>query len=174
MPNEYRPAPDVAEIARLLIVRVAQHQELVNARIEYVFIKDAPKSRGRETWGRARKVTGLQAWLSNPETLPHPAGFVVPSEFFVIEISHSVWLTLDDGQKVALVDHELSHCAITYDEETGAPKLAMRHHDVEEFVGVITRNGLWKQDVQYLGICAAEQLRLDVDRVEAAAQTGGA
>lgn len=170
MSAEWRAAPEVAEIARQLIVRVLQHQPLVNVHIEYVFIAEAPKSRGRKILGRARKITGLNAWLGGPEG--KSPGFQPGWPFFVIEISYDTWRDLDDNQRIALVDHELSHCAFDVDDE-GAPVLSMRHHDVEEFTGVITRNGLWKADVQQLGVIAAEQLSLALDRIADHANTAG-
>ncbi len=173
MANEYKPAPEVAEIARQLIAKVSQHQPLVDVDIVYLFIKDAPKSKGREVLGRARKVSGLQAWLGHPEISPAKA-FAEPTDFFVIEISHNTWMRLDDSQHVALVDHELSHCAVDYDDQTGEPILKTRSHDVEEFIGVINRNGLWKEDVQQLGIVSSEQLSLALDRIPAQASTDGA
>lgn len=174
MPNEYKPAPDVAEIAHQLITRVTQHQELVNTHIEFVFIKEAPKSKGRKILGRARKVAGLNAWMSNPEQADRPATqwFTEPWPFFVIEISHDTWQELDDSQRIALVDHELSHCSYGIDDD-GVVTLSIRHHDVEEFIGVISRNGLWKQDVQQLGVVASEQLSLALDRIPAQAAAAG-
>lgn len=150
---------------------MTQHEPLVDAAFEYVFIKEAPKSRGREILGRARRISGLQAWLSHPE-LSRKKTFQIPTDYFVIEISHNTWLRLDDSQKVALVDHELSHCAVDWDAATGLIKLRIRHHDVEEFVGVISRNGLWKEDVQQLGIVSSEQLSLALDRIPAQAEGG--
>lgn len=48
----------------------------------------------------------------------------------------------------ALIEHELYHCGQARDEfgapkftKDGLPKLAMRAHDVEEFVGVVARYG---------------------------------
>lgn len=172
MAAEYKPAPEVAEIARQLITRVTQHQELVNATILYLFRSEAATSRGRTILGRARKVTGLNAWLSHPDLIPRPGCFTEPGEFFIIEIAHDTWARLDDSQRVALVDHELSHCAVGYTED-GRMQLAMRHHDVEEFLGVLNRNGLWKEDVQQLGIVASEQLSLALDRIPAQASEGG-
>lgn len=170
MSAEYKPAPEVAQIAHQLITRVTHHQELVNSHIEFVFIKEAPKSKGRKVLGRARKVSGLHAWMSNPEQAhrPETQGFTEPWPFFIIEISHDTWRELDDSQRVALVDHELSHCSYDTDDD-GNPVLAIRHHDVEEFIGVISRNGLWKQDVQQLGVVASEQLSLALDRIPAQA-----
>lgn len=171
MPAEYRPAPEVAEIARQLITKVTQHQELVNAPIVYLFRSEAAKSRGRIILGRARRITGLNAWLSHPELTPRPErSYSEPGEYFVIEIAGDRWGMLDDNQRIALVDHELSHCAVGYNDD-GEMQLALRHHDVEEFLGVLDRNGLWKEDVQQLGIVASEQLSLALDRIPAQAST---
>jgi hypothetical protein len=173
MPNEYMPAPEVAEIARQLIARVTQHHELVNCHIEYMFIKKAPKSKGRVKLGCVRLVTGRNAWLVGLNGERTTKTFLTGVPFFLMEISHDEWhARLDDSQKIALVDHELSHCAISYDDETGEPVLSTRGHDVEEFVGVISRNGLWKDDVQQLGIVSSEQLSLALDRIPAQAEGG--
>ena len=160
-PLEWRSAPEVAELARDLITRVAAHHDLVNAHIEYVFRSKASKSRGHETWGKARKPTGLQAWLANPEQSHDNWGEPMP--FFIIEIAYDVWQRLDDNGRMALVDHELCHCAVGWDED-GDMQLSMRHHDVEEFLGVISRNGLWRESVQEIGRVSAEQLQLAFDR----------
>lgn len=163
MAGEYMDAPEVAEIARDLIAKVASHNDLVDARIAYVFIRKAPTSRGHQIWGRARRITGLQAFLSNPEQ-PRTS-FAEGAEYFVIEISHDIWQGLDDGGKRALVDHELSHCAMVWDEDDQTWVLAMRHHDVEEFIGVLQRNGLWRPVLQDMASHAAEQLALAFDRI---------
>ncbi len=170
---EYRPAPDVAEIARHLISKVEQHHELVNAHIEYVFIDEAPESKGRTIWGRARKVSGLNAYLARQhEASEDGADFEPPESFFVIEISHDIWEHLRDDQRTALVDHELSHCVASYNTKTGVYDLATRSHDLEEFLGIVARHGLWKTDVQQFGIVASEQLSLAIDRIPAhAAET---
>ena len=60
MTAEYKPAPEVAAIAHQLITRVTQHQELVNSHIEYVFIKEAPKSKGRKIGARCELVNGAR------------------------------------------------------------------------------------------------------------------
>lgn len=167
MPALFKPAPEVAEIARQLITRVVQHQELVNVHIEYLFLEQAQKSGGRTVLGRARKITGLNAWLAAPGK--RPKGFSLPEEFFVIDIAHDKWVQMDDNQRVALVDHELSHCGWHLNDED-MPVLTIRQHDVEEFIGVLSRNGLWKEDVQQLGIVASEQLSLALDRIPAQAE----
>jgi hypothetical protein len=101
-PVEYRQADEVERIARDLIYDF--HTHLATARIKYVFRSQSAESRGKEVWGRARKVTGLNAWLAGKEK---PGVKCEPLPFFVIEISEPVWKILDENQKQALVDHEL-------------------------------------------------------------------
>lgn len=113
-----------------------QHSHLGPVRVVYVFASEAIKRKGKELWGRAKLVTGLNAYLAGvdaDETEP----------FFVIEISAPIWRILTDPQKRALVDHELEHLDV--DPETS--KLILRGHDLEEFSGVVRRHGLWRDDV---------------------------
>ena len=111
MANEYKSAPSVEEIARDLIYDF--HEHLLSARIEYVFIGQPAKKRGLEIWGRARKVTGLNAWLSMP---PHSQeDLKEPDEFFVMKIAEPIWKKLDEKARRALIDHELCHFDV--DEE---------------------------------------------------------
>lgn len=57
--------------------------------------------------------------------------------------------TMDDVSFCALVEHELYHCAQKTDEfgapkfgSDGRPSYAIKGHDVEEFVGVVSRYGM--------------------------------
>jgi hypothetical protein len=169
--KEWRSAPEVGAVAHELIARVMQHQPLIDVHVEYVFINEAPTSRGREIWGRARKISGLNAWLSHPDQ-PR-SGFVKAFDYFVIEISHDVWERLDDGGRTALVDHELCHCIVDHDDD-GEIVLKMRSHDVEEFIGVLVRNGLWAPDVRELARVAAEQLSIRFDDQSVTSELVGA
>jgi len=56
---------------------------------------------------------------------------------FEVRVAEDVWMKLNEIQCLALLDHELFHCAI----QDGKPFL--RPHDVEEFYGVIARYGAW-------------------------------
>lgn len=134
----FKPAAPVAKIGRQLIASVDDHRDLSGARIDYVFVDHATNSRGRPNWAHARRVTGLHAWLADATPARR---FTEPEPFFVVEIAHDVWSDLTDAERVVLVDHELSHLAVTTDV-ADRPTLRLRHHDLEEFLGVITRNGL--------------------------------
>jgi hypothetical protein len=103
--TDFKAAPAVARIAEDLIPR--HHPDLVGERIEYVFRKKATKSKGREVWGTARLIGGLNAFLATDDD-ERPYDGTVES-FFVIEIAEDIWGEIDSTQRVALVDHELCH-----------------------------------------------------------------
>jgi hypothetical protein len=161
----YRSAPEVEKIAERLIATVERHELLGDVRVDYVFIDQAPVSRGRLILGRARKVTGLSAYLANgrPTSDPNLDGFTVREPLFVIEISFDTWRTLTTAQKEALVDHELCHCRVGIDEKTNGWKLSTVGHDVEEFACVVERHGLWSNGLTGLGRLMSEQLSLEIN-----------
>lgn len=74
---------------------------------------------------------------------------------FIILLNKSYWIEFSVAQRTALIDHELSHAAISKDDE-GATKYddrgrvvyRTRAHDVEDFNAVVRRHGLWKSDLE--------------------------
>lgn len=154
MSTAYTDAAPVRLIASELVP--THHRDLISfgARIEFVWRDKASKKGGKTVLGKARRVSGLNAYLAREDQ--GIEGEDVP-DFFVIEIAEDVWPALTPRQQTALVDHELSHCAI--DHETG--KLVMRPHDCEEFCAVVERHGLWRQDVQEF-VNAAKGVQLDL------------
>lgn len=139
MPQEYSQAPEVKDVADDLID--LYHSHLATVRIDYVFVSETLREKGKDVWGRAKKVSGLNAWLADPG---RDNAASVPDDFFVIEIAKAIWLQLDDKSRKALVDHELHHLDV--DLDTG--KLSLHPHDLEEFNGIVRRYGLWRADVE--------------------------
>lgn len=80
---------------------------------------------------------------------------------FLITLSAPICATYDDREFFALIDHELSHCAVAKDEwgapkfneQTGEPVWRMRPHDHEGFAGTTERWGA--QATGAAGIVAA-------------------
>lgn len=155
MPTEFRPASAAETIGKRLIKE--HHTHLLGVRVEYVFRDKAAKSKGKVKLGTARKMGGLNAWLATDVD----ERATEPEEFFVIELAEDEWADLTDQQRVALVDHELSHCWAEVDDD-GEVVLAVKTHDLEEFVDVVRRHGLWRPEVEHLVKVGAEQLGLDV------------
>lgn len=137
---EHHPAPSVAVIALDLIG--STHTRLVDVPIVYVFRSSAQISKGRIVLAKARKISGLNAFLAamaSGDLEQHPE---FGHSFFCMEVAGDQWLLLDEAQRVALVDHELCHFDVEYNEE-GLRELTIRGHDVEEFVEVVRRHGAW-------------------------------
>ncbi|HQS96701.1 MAG: hypothetical protein B7Y36_19000 [Novosphingobium sp. 28-62-57] len=86
-------------------------------------------------WQRARAIQQIEEWFDG---LPD----------FLLTFSAPSAATMDDASFCALVEHELYHCAQKLDRygmlafnKEGKPVFAIRGHDVEEFVGVVSRYG---------------------------------
>lgn len=86
-------------------------------------------------WQRSRATTQVEEWFG-----------VLPD--FLLTFFAPAAATMDDASFCALVEHELYHCGQDRDQygapkftRDGAPKFAIRGHDVEEFVGVVARYG---------------------------------
>lgn len=133
------------------------HPHLGPIRIEYVFVLDAPRKNGKVLWAQAKKIGGLNAWLAQEKLGEQPE----PAEFFVIEVVKQIWDQLDEKSRLALLDHELSHCWV---DDNG--KLSIQAHDLEEFNAVVRRHGLWRDDVQLFFEAGADhrQERLAFER----------
>lgn len=157
----FERAPQVAAIAADLIAGVEQHEALADVRIEYVFRDRAARSKGRVTLAKARRVTGLNAFLV-------AAADGIPDDdanypFYVVEVAADTWARLSGDQREALVDHELCHFQVL----PGTPPiLGLRGHDLEEFGCIVSRHGLWKSDVAHFGEQVAEQLAMAIEEAE--------
>lgn len=136
----FTQAPAVERIAEKLIRN--HHTHLVDVEVRYVFRSETAKSNGKPILGKARKLSGLNAYLAQPAGDPDAA------DFFVVEISEPAWEVLDTAQREALVDHELCHCITVHDEDTDEVRLALAPHDLEEFRVIVERHGLWQPDVR--------------------------
>lgn len=87
-------------------------------------------------WQRARAIAQTEEWFV---ALPD----------FLLTFSAPAAASMDDASFCALVEHELYHCAQSRDaygmpkfKQDGSPSFAIRGHDVEEFVGVVSRYGM--------------------------------
>lgn len=95
-------------------------------------------------WQKLRQEMQMQDWFGD-----------VPN--FLITLDARFCAQCTDAEFCALVEHELYHIAHSvdlfgfpkYNRQTGEPVLAMRGHDVEEFIGVVRRYGA-SEDVQRL------------------------
>jgi hypothetical protein len=88
-------------------------------------------------WQKWRQEQQMHEWF----------GLQLPE--FIITLSASYCEVCSDAEFCALVEHELYHIAHEYkgdmpqfNRDNGKPKIVLRGHDVEEFVGVVRRYGV--------------------------------
>lgn len=120
-----------------------------------------PDVDGRVTLGKCKKASDLDRELA-----PYDFVVILNKEFWV-----NPKVTAD--QRCALLDHELCHAAIAYDEH-GEPKVddrgrviyRVRKHDIEEFRDIVARYGCYKYDLQQFAAALrrAQQLPLEDEK----------
>lgn len=160
--DEYSEAVEARNLGELLIRDVAEHEHLQQAAIGYIFRDDEITRHGKVTWAEAIMVERILQSEKRWARLVKWAILRILSQFgetlpdFIVLIDRNVWQGLDADQKLALVDHELSHCWYATEEDgvtqkfhkDGSPWWSVRGHDMEEFEGVVLRNGLWSEDLR--------------------------
>jgi hypothetical protein len=146
--SEYWIAPEVEEIAKSLIPK--HHPHLASARIGYLFREKAAR-RKVTLDGSIERVTQGQAGRIGSRKYE-----VLCEKDFVIEIAADEWQQASDAMRRYIVDHELSHCGGEEDPEKGGEMVwFMIPHDIEEFIGVVERNGLQRETVRdFFRACA--------------------
>lgn len=155
-PDEYSVAEEAAEIGRQLIAEHPDvHGHLHDATIGYLFRDDELLEGGAKIIdASAHLVSGLISGAGTKYfgrylkwSIQQQIGFL-PT--FLILIDKNRWDGGDDRWKKFLIDHELEHCIQKADEDgnpkfnqqTGEPLWGIKPHDIQEFNGVIARNGL--------------------------------
>jgi hypothetical protein len=117
------------------------HRHLQDARIACLFVQDK-REKQKVRLGHAAKTSSKVRFLADVD--------------YLIEFNWTAWRNLTAAQRVALVDHELCHCAGRDDKG----KWVERAHDVEEFTAIVGRWGLWKDDVRQFANVVAKQLEI--------------
>jgi len=159
MPDTFSLAPEVAKIAKPIIKQ--HHDHLASRRLEFLFVERLDKDghsqaitvKGKSLYGKAKLVTGLNAFLAGGCEVCDTYDEATP--LFVILITKHFWTGATIEFKEALVDHELSHC--WYDSETD--RYSMIDHDIAEFTAIVKRHGAWKSDLDQF-FKAAKQTKL--------------
>lgn len=135
-------AKQVEAIADVLIQIL--HDDLVNARIAYLF-REKSTTRGETVLGHAKVASPDLKLLGEVD--------------FVIDINFEAWGGLVPQARLALIDHELAHCA-RHENEAGETSWIILPHDVEEFSSIVKRWGLWRPNLIAFGKAVGDQLEL--------------
>ncbi|WP_122586652.1 putative metallopeptidase [Pseudomonas viridiflava] len=133
-----------------------EHAHLIDADICVMWASSAFTKQGRTVLGQAEQVAFRAGGWQKARMEQQMRGWFgyVPS--YIITLAADYCSQCPDADFCALVEHELYHIAQATDQygapkftQDGLPKLEMRGHDVEEFVGVVRRYGA-SPDVQLL------------------------
>lgn len=149
-----RPAPEIGDWVQKTILaddgplHNPDHAHLIDADLCFLWASSAFGKQGRTVVGQAEQVmfrAGGWQKARQEQQMREWFGYV-PS--FIITLAADYCAQCSDAEFCALVEHELYHIDHALDEfgapkfdKEGNPKLMLRGHDVEEFVGVVQRYG---------------------------------
>lgn len=164
-----QPAPEVwdwinAEIlADTGSLHNPDHAHLLDASVQVLWASQSFAKQGRTVLGQAEQVMFRAGGWQKARQEQQMREWFGEEPQFLITLAADYCAQCSDAEFFALVEHELYHIAQAKDQygapkftQDGMPKLEMRGHDIEEFVGVVRRYGA-SHDVQQL-IEAASRL----------------
>lgn len=148
------PAPELAAWAQDTILSEGgllhnpDHAHLIDADIGFLWASSAFNKQGRTVVGQAEQVMfRAGGWQKTRQEQQMREWFGRVPEF-VITLAADYCAQCSDAEFCALLEHELYHVGQDQDEfgapkfsKDGYPKLTLRGHDVEEFIGVVERYG---------------------------------
>lgn len=156
------PAPEVWEWlqAEILIdtgsIYNPEHAHLIDANIRVLWASSGFAKQGRVVLGQAEQVMFRAGGWQKARQEQQMREWFGEEPDYLITLAADYCAQCTDAEFCALVEHELYHIAQAADQygapkftQEGLPKLQMRGHDVEEFVGVVRRYGAG-EDVQQL------------------------
>lgn len=126
-----------------------EHQHLADADLEFLWAGNAFVKQGRTVLGQAEEVMfRAGGWQKERQEQQMREWFGhIPK--FLITLAADYCAQASDSDFCALVEHELYHVGQKKDDfgapaftRDGLPKLGIRGHDVEEFLGVVKRYGV--------------------------------
>jgi hypothetical protein len=183
--SRYLPAPEVLKWTRATILTEGgalhneDHAHLEYADVQFLWAPMGFVKAGRTVLGQCEEVTfRCGPWQKGRQQQQMADWFgAVPDFLITLDASHC--LTCSDAEFCALVEHELFHIGQERDEfdspaftKDGLPKLAIRGHDVEEFVGIVRRYGVGHPDGTLAALVAAANNTPEVAKINIARACG--
>lgn len=155
------------------------HRHLADADVCVLWADGGFTSKMRQVIGTAEEVAfRCNAWQRGRQEQQMGQWFGrVPG--FLITLDARYARECSDAEWCALVEHEMYHLAHKHDDfgapmfsKDGQPKIAIRGHDVEEFVGVVRRYGTGGPDSAVSQLVRAANAPSEVSRVALAGACG--
>lgn len=157
-----RPAPEVWEwinseiLADTGSLHNPDHGHLLDASVQVLWASQSFAKQGRTVLGQAEQVMFRAGGWQKARQEQQMREWFGEEPQFLITLAADYCAQCTEAEFCALVEHELYHIAQATDQygapkftQDGMPKLEMRGHDVEEFIGVVRRYGA-SHDVQQL------------------------
>lgn len=148
------PAPEVWEWLQAEIladtgsIHNEDHAHLIDADVRVMWASAAFTKKGRTVVGQAEQVAFRAGGWQKARMEQQMLDWFGDVPAYIITLAADYCAQCSDADFCALVEHELYHIAQATDQygapkftQEGLPKLEMRGHDVEEFVGVVRRYG---------------------------------
>ena len=124
------------------------HAHLIDADIRVMWASAAFAKKGRTVVGQAEQVALRAGGWQKARMEQQMRDWFGDVPAYIITLAADYCADCFDADFCALVEHELYHIAQATDKygqpaftQEGLPKIEMRGHDVEEFVGVVRRYG---------------------------------
>ncbi|WP_172682001.1 putative metallopeptidase [Pseudomonas protegens] len=159
---ELQPAPEIWQWVQSEIladtgsIHNEDHAHLIDANIGVLWASTGFAKQGRVVLGQAEQLMFRAGGWQKARQEQQMREWFGEEPDFLITLAADYCAQCSDAEFCALVEHELFHIAHKLDKygapaftQDGMPKLEMRSHDVEEFVGVVRRYGA-SHDVQQL------------------------
>ena len=148
------PAPEVWEwlyseiLSDTGSIHNEDHAHLIDADVRVMWASAAFTKKGRTVVGQAEQVAFRAGGWQKARMEQQMLDWFGDVPAYIITLAADYCAQCSDADFCALVEHELYHIAQVTDQygapkftQEGLPKLEMRGHDVEEFVGVVRRYG---------------------------------
>lgn len=124
------------------------HAHLIDANVQVLWASQGFEKQGRLVLGQAEQVMFRAGGWQKARQEQQMREWFGEEPDYLITLAADYCAECTDAEFCALVEHELYHIAQATDQygapkftQEGLPKLQMRGHDVEEFVGVVRRYG---------------------------------
>ncbi len=156
------PAPEIWDWLKAEIladtgsIHNPEHAHLIDANIGVLWASTGFAKQGRVVLGQAEQLMFRAGGWQKARQEQQMREWFGEEPAYLITLAADYCADCSDAEFCALVEHELYHIAQATDEfgapkftQEGLPKLYLRSHDVEEFVGVVRRYGA-SEDVQQL------------------------
>ncbi|MBL3522862.1 hypothetical protein IM876_09320 [Serratia plymuthica] len=148
------PAEDIGEWVNANILdeegelHNPDHIHLLNADVQFMWASNGFTKKGRTILGQAEEVAMRAGGWQKARMEQQMHNWFGHKPDYIITLAADFCSQCTDLEFCALIEHELYHIAQATDDfgapkfnKEGQPVLAMRGHDVEEFVGVVRRYG---------------------------------